>query len=169
MCLGVCFLGSNFFGTFWASWTSWKSIPYARLGEFFSIFANMFSICCSCSYPSGTSIIQMLVSLKLSWRFLSLSSVFLIFVSSFCSTWTFIYSLCSKLLIWVPISFPSVLVPCIFSFIFLYIAFTFSSVLRPNSTISVSVLITSILNSASDKLALSSSLSSLFLEFWFVL
>ena len=29
-CLGVCFLGSNFSGTLWASWTSWKSISFAR-------------------------------------------------------------------------------------------------------------------------------------------
>ena len=34
MCLGVCFLGSNFFGTVRASWTSWKSISFARLGNF---------------------------------------------------------------------------------------------------------------------------------------
>ena len=31
MCLGVCFLGSNFFGTLSTSWTSWKFISFARL------------------------------------------------------------------------------------------------------------------------------------------
>ena len=53
-------------------------------------------------------------------------------------------------------------------FISLCIVFTFSSILQPYSTISVSILITNVLNSASDRLAISSSLS-LFLEFWFVL
>ena len=45
MCLGLCFLGSNFFGTLWASWTSWKSISFARLGSSPSLFvSNKFSI-----------------------------------------------------------------------------------------------------------------------------
>ena len=33
MCLGGCFLGSKFFGSLWASRTSWKSISFARLGK----------------------------------------------------------------------------------------------------------------------------------------
>ena len=74
----------------------------------------------------------------------------------------FISSLCSKSLIWVPVFFPSLLVPCIFFFISLCIAFTFSSILQPCSNISVSILITSILNCASDRLAISSFLSSVF-------
>ena len=37
----------------------------------------------------------------------------------------FISSFCSKSLIWVPVSFPSLLVPCIFFFISLWIVFTF--------------------------------------------
>ena len=76
----------------------------------------------------------------------------------------FISSFCSNLLIWVPVSFPSLLVPCTFSFISLFIAFTFSSNLQPYSTNSVSILITSVLNCASDRLAISSSLSCIF--FW---
>ena len=61
MCLGVCFLGSNFFGTLWASWISWKSISFARLGKFyFIIFSNKFSVSCSSFSPSGTPMIQML-------------------------------------------------------------------------------------------------------------
>ena len=43
MCLGVFLLGSNFFGTLSASWTSWKSISFARLGKFsFIVFSNKF-------------------------------------------------------------------------------------------------------------------------------
>ena len=49
-----------------------------------------------------------------------------------------------------------------FSFISLFIAFIFSCILRPYSTNSVSILITSVLNCASDRLAISSSLSSIF-------
>ena len=56
--------------------------------------------------------------------------------------------------------FPSLLVPYIFSFISLCIAFTSSFILCPYSIISVSILITSVLNSASDRLAISSWLSS---------
>ena len=66
MCLGGCFLGSNFFGTLWASWTSWKSISFARLGTFSFIFSNKFSIFCSSSSPSVTPIVRMLEPLKLS-------------------------------------------------------------------------------------------------------
>ena len=44
MCLGVFLFGSNFFGTLWASWTSWKSISFTRLGKFsFIICSNKFS------------------------------------------------------------------------------------------------------------------------------
>ena len=51
--------------------------------------------------------IQILECLKLSQRFLSLSSLFWILVSSFCFGWMFISSFCSKSLIWVLVSFPS--------------------------------------------------------------
>ena len=87
--LGVFLFGSNFFGTLWASW---KSISFGRLGEFFINFSNKFSTSCSCSSPSGTPMIQMLECLKLSHRFLSLSSLFWILGSSFCSGWMFISS-----------------------------------------------------------------------------
>ena len=99
MCLGVFLFGSNFFGNLWASWTSWKSIPFARLGMFsFIICSNKFSTSCSCSSP-GTPMILMLDCLKLSQRFQSLSSFFWIFVSSFCSGRMLAYSFCSKSLI----------------------------------------------------------------------
>ena len=48
MCLGVFLLRYNLFGTLWASWTSWKSISFARLGTFsFIICSIKFSIFCS--------------------------------------------------------------------------------------------------------------------------
>ena len=154
MCLGVCFLGSKLFGTLWASWTSWKPSSFARLGKFsYIISSNKFSISCSSSSPSGTPMIQMLEHLKLSWTFLSFSSFCWILVSSFFSGWMFISSFWYKLLIWVLVSFLSLLVPYSFSFISFCIAFTSSSILRPSLTISVSILITSVLNSASDRLA----------------
>ena len=77
MCLGVFLLGSYIFGILWASWTSWKYISFARLGVFiFIIFSNKFSISYSSCSPSGTPMIWILEHLKLSWRFLSLSSFF---------------------------------------------------------------------------------------------
>ena len=74
----------------------------------------------------------------------------------------FLSSFCSKPLIWVPVSFTSLLVSCPFSFMSLFIAFTFSSILRLNSTNSVSLLITSVLTCASDRLAISLSISCIF-------
>ena len=76
MCLGVFLFGSNFFGTLLASWSSQKSISFARLEKFsFIICSNKFSISCCCSSPSGTPIIWILECFRLSQRFLSLSSV----------------------------------------------------------------------------------------------
>ena len=83
MYLGVSLFGSNFFGIL-SSWASWKSISLARLGKFsFIICSTKFSISCSSSSPSGTPMIQMLECLRLSQRFLSLSSFFWILISSF--------------------------------------------------------------------------------------
>ena len=76
MCLGVFLFRSNFFGTLWASWTSWKSISFARLGKFaFIICSNKFSISCRCSV-SGTPIIWILEHFRLSQRFVRLTSLF---------------------------------------------------------------------------------------------
>ena len=78
MCLGVFLYGSNFFGTLWASRTSWMSISFIRWGKFsFIVCSNKFSISCSSSYPSGIAMIQMLECLEFSHGFLSLSSFFL--------------------------------------------------------------------------------------------
>ena len=77
MCLGMFLFGSSFFGTHWAFWNSWKSISFARLGNFsFIICSNKFPISCFCSSPSGAPIIQLLECLKLSQRFLNFSSFF---------------------------------------------------------------------------------------------
>ena len=77
MCLGVFLFGSNFFGTLWASWTSWKSVSFARLGKFsFIICSKKFSIFRSSSSPSGTPIIWILEHFRLSQRFVRLSSLF---------------------------------------------------------------------------------------------
>ena len=60
----------------------------------------------------------------------------------------------------VPVSFPSLWVLCMFFFISLCIAFTSSFILQTYSIISLSILITIALNTASDRLAISLSLSS---------
>ena len=144
-------------------WTSWKSVSFAILGKFsFIICPNKFSISCSSSSPSGTPMIWMLEQLKLTQRFLSFSSFFCILVSSFCSSWMFTYSFCSKPLIWVPVSFPSLLVPCILCFISLCVAFISSLILWPSSIILWNqsiILITRALNCISERLSISSSLS----------
>ena len=82
---------------------------------------------------------------------------FFLIVSSFCFGWMFICSFCSK-----PSSpgfLPFAAVPCvffsIFFFISLYITLTSYFILWPYSIISVSILITSVLNYASDRLAIS--------------
>ena len=88
--------------------------------------------------------------------------IFLNSCSSFYSGWMFLSSFWSIPLIWVPVSFSSLLVPYTFSFVTLSIAFIFSSNLQPNSTNSVSILITSVLNCAFGRLAIPSLLSCIF-------
>ena len=162
MCLGVFLFGSNFFGTLWASWTSWKYISFARLGKFsFIICSSKFSISSCCSSPSGSPIIQILKHFRLFQRFVSLSSFFWILVSSFCSSWIFISSFYSKSLIWVLVSFLSLMVPWIFCFISFWVSFICFFSFWPSSVRSVSIMITKALNSPSDRLAISSLLSSL--------
>nr|KAF6392566.1 hypothetical protein mPipKuh1_007767 [Pipistrellus kuhlii] len=84
MCLGVVLFGFLLFGILCASWTC-KSISFTRLGNFsVTISPSIISISCSFS-SSGTPIILMLVRLKLSQRFLTLSSTFWNLLSScFC-------------------------------------------------------------------------------------
>ena len=100
MCLGLFLLGSNLLGLSELPALACMSISFARLGKFsFIIFSKKISISCFSYSPSGTPMIQMLEHLKLSWRFLSLSSFFCILVSSLCSGWMFISSFWSKPLI----------------------------------------------------------------------
>ena len=111
--------------------------------------------------------IWMLECLKMLWRFLSLSSFFRTLVSSFCSGWMFLSSFCSKPLIWVLVSFPSLLVPCRFLFISYnatFIAAWVFFMLLKYPVNSWSILITSVLNCASDRLAISLLPSCIF--FW---
>ena len=76
LCLGVFLLGLNFSGTLRASWISWESISFTRLGNFsFIICSNKFSISC-CSSPSGTPKIQILEDFRLSQRFVRLFTFF---------------------------------------------------------------------------------------------
>ena len=149
MCLGVCFLGSNFFGTLWASWTSWKSISFARLGKFSIAFSNKFSISCPSSSFSGTSMIRILEHLKLSWRCLSLLN-FWILVSSFCSGWMFI----SRPSHWFESRFPSC--HCWFPVHFLLFQLVYTSFFH--------IICDHIQNSTSERLALSLSLIWIFSE-----
>ena len=96
VCPGVCFLGSKFFGTLQASWTSWKFISFARLGKFsFIMFSNKFSISCSSSSLSGTPMIQMLEQFKV---VLEVPKPILIFLNS-----------CFHILFWLNIYFLLVL------------------------------------------------------------
>ena len=82
MCLGVVLFGSTLFRILWAYWAC-MSLSFIKVGKFsFIIFSNKFSISCSFSSP-GTPMIQMLECLKLSQRFLNLSSFFKILISSF--------------------------------------------------------------------------------------
>ena len=84
ICLGVFLFGSNLFGTLWASWISWKSISFTRLGKFSCLIcSNKFSTSCCCSSPSGTPINWIVEHFRLSQRFISLSSLFWILVFLF--------------------------------------------------------------------------------------
>ena len=160
MCLGVCFLGSNFFGILWASWTCMSS-SFTRLGKFsFIMFSNKFSTSCSSSSSSGTPMIPMLEHLKLSQRFLSLSSFFFSFLCLHSVPVGVYFFLLFQIIDLSSSSLPFAVGPVS---VFLY--FTLHSLhfflhFKLYSTISVSILITTVLNSTFDSLAISSSLSS---------
>ena len=137
----MCFLGSKLLGTLWASWTSWKSISFAKLGKFsFIIFSNKFSISCSSSSPSGTHMIHMLECLRLFQRFLSLSLFFWILVF-FILFWLNVYFFLLVQIIDLSPSFlPFTVDYLYFFFISLCVAFIFSFILLPYSTNSVIIL-----------------------------
>ena len=162
MCLGVFLFGSHFFETLWASWTSWKSISFARLGKiFFIICSNKFSIACSCSSPSGTpynSDIGMfqVVPEVCKTLFTFLNSCFFIL---------FQLDVYFSLLFQIVALSPGFLLVTVGSWIFCFISFWVSFIcffiFQPSSIRSVSILIIRALNSPSAGLAISSSLSSL--------
>ena len=172
MCLGVFLLGSDLLGLSELPGLPGSLFPLPDWGTIFIIFSNKFSMSCSSSSPSGTPMIQMLECLKLSQSFLSLSSYFLnscffiLFWLNFCFFilfWLNIY--CFFLLQIIDLSpgfLPFTVGSLCFFFISRFIAFTFSSIQQLYSTTSVSMLITSVLNCASDRWALSLSHSCIF-------
>ena len=156
-CLGVFLLGSNFFGTL-ASQTSWNSISFARLGKFsFIICSNTFSISCCRSFPSGTPIIQILECLRLSQRVLSLPSFFLNSCFFILFQLDFYVSLLFQIIALNPGFLPVTIGSLNILVYFILGIFHF----WPSSVSSVSVLITRALNSPTDRLAISLSLSCL--------
>ena len=158
VCVGVVLFGSNLvnlFGILCASWTC-MSISVTKLGKFsFITFSNKFSISCSSSSPSGTPMIQMLALLEMSESLLKLSSWFLkscFFILSWLTVYFFlifhIIDLNHSFL-----HFPVGLL-CTF-FYYLSRAFISSLMLLLHSLRSSSILIACILNSASDRLVIS--------------
>ena len=161
ICLGVFLLGSHIFRTLWASWTSWECTSVARLGKFsFIFFSKKFSISCSSSSLSGIPMIQILECLKLSQRFLSLSSFFL----SSCVFILFRLNVCFFLLFQIVDLSPGFLLFTVGSlYIFLYCTLYTLPFFLNFATILNHFCehpITSVLNCASDRLAISSSLRS---------
>ena len=162
MWLGVGLFASILCGTPCASWTC-IAISFTKLGKFyFTIFSNRLPISCFFSYPSGTSMMQMLECLKLSLRLLTLSLVFWILFSS-CSDWFIFASLCSKLLIWFSASSTSLLFPCKLFFISISVSFVsdwvFFMLLR-SSLSSLGTLITGVLDCTSNRMLISLLFSS---------
>ena len=159
MCLGVGFLHPSCLGLC-ASWTCMSMSP-TKLGKFsFIIFSNRFPISCSFS-SSGTPMMRMLYPLKLSQRLLILSSFFLNSFS-FLLFWLVVFwyvpnhwlnSCLQPLYCYFPKLFRISLSE---SFISDWIFFK----LLRSSLSSLSILITSVLNSASGRLFISISFSS---------
>ena len=108
--LGVDLFGFILFGTFCASWAG-MSISFTRLGKLsVIIFSHRLSISCSLSSPPGTSVMQTLVHLKVSHRFLTLSSFGgIVFSLLF---WLFSASFSSKSLTGSFASSTLLLIPC---------------------------------------------------------
>ena len=98
MCHGVCFFGSDLYGTLWTLWTC-VTISFTRLGKFLVIISlNQFSIPSSLSSP-GIPMMQMLLHFMLSKMFLKLSTFFRILFSFCCSALVFFSTLSFKTLV----------------------------------------------------------------------
>ena len=117
MCHGVCFLGSNFFGTL--SFLDFLAVYLlCHIGEvllhyFCKEVFNFLVFLFSFRHPYDLNVGMFKVVPEVPKPLL----IFWILVSLFCSGWMFISSFCSKSSIWVLVSFPSLLVPGIFFFI----------------------------------------------------
>ena len=128
--LGVFLFGSNFFGTLWASWTSWKSISFARLGKFASL---LFQI----SFQFIALPLLLLASLGFEdvgtfKVVLEVPKPLLIFLNSgfFILFWLNAYFFLLLQTTDLSLYFlPALLVPCTFSFISFGMAFIFSLIL----------------------------------------
>ena len=132
-----------------------------------SFFSNKFSTSCSCS-PSGAPHDSDIRTLKV---FPEVPKPLLIFLNScfFILFWLFLSSFCSKLLIWVLVSFLSLLFPYRFFFIShnenFFAAWVFFMLLMyPVS--SWTILITSVFNCVSEGWESLHSLAVFFLELW---
>ena len=152
MCLGVFLFGSNFFGILWASW---KSIPFSTLRKFsFIICSNNFSISCRC-FPSGTPYTSDIGMFQVVPEvpkplFISLNSCFFILF------WSDVYFF----LLFQIIDLSPGFLPVTVGSVNILLYFICSFIFWPRSISSVSILITRALNSPSDRLAISSLLSS---------
>ena len=158
VCLGVVLFASILFGTLCASW-SCMSISFTKLGMFsFIIFSNKFSISCCSSSPSGIPISWMLAHLEMSQSLLILTSFFFAFF--------FLHSVLVDCLFlpYVPNCWFEPWLHSLHCFLLIFtslsVAFISSLMILPYSISSLSILITSVLNSASDRLAISVLLSS---------
>ena len=144
-------------GTLCASWTC-KSISFTKLGKFyFIIFSNGFRIFCSFFssswHPYDTNVGPLEVFPKAVYTILVFWGFFFLLVLI-----GFFASLHSKSFTWFSASFTLLLYHCKFFLTLISVSFIsdwiFFMLLR-SSLSSLSILITSVLNSASDKLLIS--------------
>ena len=86
-CFGVFLFVFILYGTLCTSW-SWMLVSFPRLGKFLAvIYSNIFSGLLSL-FSSGTPIMQILVHLMLSQRYLKLSFLFILFFFFFLFSWS---------------------------------------------------------------------------------
>ena len=161
MCLGVGLFVSILFWTLCASWT-YMSISFARLGKFSIIFSNRFTISCSFSFPLAS----LWCKYWNTWScprgslaypcFLDSFFLLLVLIGCFC----FLMFQNADLIFQLHLLYSCFPVNCTsfhsVSFISDWIIF----MLLRSSLSSLSTLITSVLNSASDRLLISILFSS---------
>ena len=120
-CFGVFLFVFILYGTLCTSW-SWMLVSFPRLGKFLAvIYSNIFSGLLSL-FSSGTPIMQILVHLMLSQRYLKLSFLFILFFFFFfCSAVVISTALSSCTLVHSSVSFSLLLASSsiyIFAFLF---------------------------------------------------